>query len=80
LMGDSDPADELRGLNRKQRRAKTKNRLFTKKGYTRVVKIGDGQPQVHVVKVGSAIDKIARHNSRKRRKLGIMSNEELKNV
>jgi hypothetical protein len=55
-------------LTRWQKRHQPKNRLFTKKGYTRVIKV-DGPRALNIpTKIGSSIDKAAKKNAKKFRK------------
>lgn len=56
-------------MNRAERRRKVKNRLFTKKGFTRVVHVGPGGQATNIpTKKGSRIDNMAHHNAKKLRK------------
>ncbi len=56
-------------MSRKQRRRKVKNRDFTKKGFTRVVR-RDDNGQVHNIptRKGSRIHNLAKHNVKKIRR------------
>jgi|SRR5665213_152571 len=60
------PAIEQIGTNRKKTRRKVKNRLFTKKGYTRVIKVDGDKQAINIpTKIGSNLDKSAHANSKK---------------